>query len=206
MHAEWGRDVQFVNILIRQGHPGPRVPPYRTFDQKRRDAIAHQREDGIPWPVLTDDLDGSTHRAYGMLADPTYLVAIDGRVSFYNTITHAPTLHRALGMLREQKWRGVAGAGYDRRPHLLSTLIAGWPALRRGLPQSIVDLETSAPGSAVAPFILYPLRDLLAPVALRSRPLSPIARATLVIGAVAALMMVTRRQPLTLNRSSSYEL
>jgi len=69
-----------------------------------------------------------------------------------------------------------------------------------------VDLETSAPGSAVAPFILYPLRDLLAPVALRSRPLSPIARATLVIGAVAALMMVTRRQPLTLNRSSSYEL
>jgi len=37
----------------------------------------------------------------------------------------------------------------------------------------------------------YQFRDLLAPVALRSRPLSPIARATLVIGAVAALTMCT---------------
>jgi hypothetical protein len=186
LHQRWGQDVEFVTIVIRQGHPGPAVPPYRSYEDKERDARAHQREDRIPWTVLVDTLDGSAHRAYGMLADPTFLLDRDGRVAFYNTITHAPTLHTAITELMDLGGLGVTDRGFDRRVHALPIIAAGWPAIRRGLPQSAVDLELAMPGSAAAPLIGYQLRGALAPIALRAEPLPPSAR-WLALAAVAAL-------------------
>ena len=68
-------------MLVRQAHPGPRVPPYRSLEQKLQDAHSYQRDEGIPWPVLVDDLAGTVHQVYGRLADPTYLIDADGRVA-----------------------------------------------------------------------------------------------------------------------------
>ena len=60
--------------MVRQAHPGPEFPPYERFEQKARDARTYREEDGIPWPVLVDGLEGTVHRAYGGLSDPTYLI------------------------------------------------------------------------------------------------------------------------------------
>ena len=153
--------------MIRQGHPGPQAREYSSYEQKRSDAQAHQAEDGIPWTVLVDDVQGSVHRAYGMLADPTFLLDRDGRVAFYNAVTHAPTLDVAIEQLMELGGLGVAGSGYDRRVHALPVIAGGWPGLRRGLPQSAIDLELAMPGGALVPFLGYQLRGVLAPVAQR---------------------------------------
>lgn len=100
-----------MDVVIRQAHPGPDVPAYQNFEQKMQDAERYQREDGIAWTVLVDDLEGTTHQVYGGLADPTYLIGTDGRIAFYNMWTHAPTLHEALEELLKQGWRGaVKGA------------------------------------------------------------------------------------------------
>jgi hypothetical protein len=179
--------VAFATILVRQGHPGPDAGPYRTLAQKERDARRHQREDAVPWPVLVDDLEGQVHRAYGMLADPTFLVDREGRIAFYNAVTHAPTLHRALEQLFLQDGRGVVLDGADRRPHLLAPIVGGWPALARGLPQSAIDLETALPSSALLPFLGHQLRGILTPVALGARPLSRGTRATLAVAALAGM-------------------
>ncbi len=145
---------------------------------------------------MSDDLEGSVHRRYGMLADPTYLIDADGRVSFYNAMTHAPTLHRAIAQLLRLGGVGVAASGYDRRPHILPVLAAGWPALRRGLPQSAVDLETAMPTTSVLPYLGYQMRELLAPVALRGAPLPAAARIALGVGAgmLAASALSARRR------------
>jgi hypothetical protein len=191
--AHFGERVRLVEILVRQGHPGPDAPPYDTFEQKLADAYRYKEADGIPWTVLVDDLQGSVHQAYGSLADPTYLIDNAGRVAYYNAWTHAPTLFRAVEALLARDGRGVVLGGVDRAPHLGATLTGGWPALRRGLPQSVVDLETSVPGSGVGPWLGYKLKPLLAPLTLRERPLPAPARVAL--GAVAAtgLLLAVRR-------------
>jgi hypothetical protein len=186
--------VEFVDVVARQAHPGPDVPPYSSIEQKRRDAITYKTEEHLPWRVLIDRLDGEVHRRYGSLPDPSYLIDREGRVAFYDTFTHAPTLHRALEALRDQHWRGVALGGHDRRPHLFATVAAGWPALRRGLPQSAVDLETAAPGASLLPFLGYQARGFLSPLALRDTPLPRAARIGLSLAVIAgAAALATRR-------------
>jgi hypothetical protein len=156
------------------------------------DGEKFKREENVPYPVIVDDLEGTTHQVYGGLADPTYLIDSDGRVSFYNMWTHAPTLHEAIKELLDQNGRGVIKGGTDRVPHLLSTIADGWKGLRRGFPQSAVELELSAPGMASGPWLGYQLRPLLAPVALRGEPLPTAAKIGLAFGAVALLALGAR--------------
>jgi len=191
--AHFGDRVRLVEVIVRQGHPGPEVPCYESFEQKLRDGYRYKELEDIPWTVVVDDLQGTVHQAYGSLADPTYLIDNDGRVVYYNIWTHVPTLFRAVGALLAQQGRGVVLGGVDRKPHFGATLTNGWPALRRGLPQSAVDLETAVPLSAVAPWLGYQLRPLLAPLTLRERPLPPMAKAALGAAAAAAIIFGVRR-------------
>lgn len=181
---------------MRQAHPGPAVPPYRTFTQKLQDAEAYQRAEVIPWEVLVDDLPGTTHQVYGGLSDPIYLIDSDGRVAFYNMFANAPAVHQALTELFAQGGRGVVHGGVDRFPHLGAALTNGWPALRRGLPQSVLDLMVATPGSPLPVWLGWQMRPLLAPLTLRSHPLPPpVTGALMALPALlAGLLLLLRRQ------------
>jgi hypothetical protein len=176
--------VSFVDVVIRQAHPGPGVPTYQSFEQKWHDARRYQLEEGVPWTVLIDDLEGTIHRSYGGLADPTYLLDAEGYVAYYNMWTHVPILHRAIAMLLGQGGRGVVMKGIDSRPHFLASITDGWRALRRGLPQSFIDLESSAPTLASGTWVGHRLRPLLAPLALRTKPLPGPIRVGFGVGVV----------------------
>ena len=185
--------MQFVEIVVRQAHPGPGEPPYASLEQKLRDAERYVREEQIPWPVVADDLEGSVHQVYGGLSDPTYLVDADGRVAFYDMWTHAPTLHRAIEALVAQGGRGVVLEGVHKQPHFLPAMVHGWRGLRKGLGQSLSDMELALPGSGVGTWLGYQLRWLLAPVALRAEPLPPQARVVLQVGGLAAFALIARQ-------------
>jgi hypothetical protein len=174
--------VHFVDVVIRQAHPGRDVPAYQNFEQKWHDAWRYQEEESIPWTVLIDNLEGTTHQIYGGLADPTYLIDSEGYVAFYNMWTHVPTLHRAIATLLKQDGRGVVMGGVDSTPHLLPSIADGWRGLRRGLPQSFIDLETAAPTLASGTWLGHWLRPLLAPLALRAKPLPWPVRLSLAFG------------------------
>ncbi len=181
-----------MDVLIRQAHPGPGVRPYRSFDEKLEDAQRYKTDEEIPWPVLVEDLPGTVHQAYGGLADPTYLIDADGRVAYYTMWTHVPNLNAAIEALQQQGGRGVVNGGIDHVMHLLPSMTDGWKGIRRGLPQSYIDLETAAPGMASGIWLGYQLRPLLAPVTLRSEPLSPAVRGALTLSAVAAAVFAIR--------------
>lgn len=132
------------------------------------------------------------HQTYGGLADPSYLIGVDGRVAYYELWTHAPTLHRKMAALAAQDGRGIVGDGVDYVPHLLAALTDGWPALRKGLPQSVIDLELAAPGSAALTWLGHQLRPLLGPLTLRAEPLPRAVRIALAgVAGVAGVAVIT---------------
>ena len=182
---------------MRQAHPGPGVEPHSIAAQKHRDAHAYVREHAVPWPVLVDELDGTVHRQYALLPDPSFLIGADGRIAFIDYWTHAPTLHRAIERLFEMGGNGVVGESRTMRP--LATITDGWPALRRGLPQSFLELETAGPGFASSVWLGYLLRGVLAPLARRGTPLPVHQMVALAAAAVAlglgAAALARRRAP-----------
>ena len=197
LHGRWGARVHFVDVLVRQAHPGPGVETYHSPDAKLVDARAYMSAENIPWPVLVDDLQGRVHQVYGGLADPTYLIGVDGRVAFYLHWTHAPTLDAALEELEAAGGSGIVRGGFDRTPHLTAAFTDGWRGLRRGTPQSVIDMETSLPSSAAGLWLGYRLRPLLAPLTLRAERLPAPARLTVygaLLGAGVAMAAVSMRR------------
>jgi hypothetical protein len=73
----------------------------------------------------------------------------------------------------------------------------GWKGLRRGWPQSFVDMETATPGVATSTWLGYQLRPLLAPLTLRAEPLPAPVRIGLAVGAAAALFLWIGRRRAT---------
>jgi len=197
LHRLYGEQVRFLEVLVRQAHPGERHGAYRSNEQKRHDARSYQREEQIPWPVLIDELACTVQRAYGGLAAAVYLIDTRGSIAFCGTWGQAPALRYALDDLLARDGAGTpAGRGTDRRPHLFAAIVAGRGGPARGGRQALIDLELGFPGANILMIVGTVLRPLLAPLALRTTPILPKARAVLLtglIGACATVCLGTRR-------------
>ncbi len=188
--------MQFIDVVVRQAHPGPEVLPYRTYEDKLEDARFYKGCLEVPWLALADDIMGTVHQVYGGLSDPAYLIGRDGRVSHYNIWTNVPTLHASMQELELKDWVGTVRGGSSTLPQVLAAATFGWPALRRGLPDSYIDLETAFPGLATIAWLGYRLRALMSPLASRSQPLPPPLRLGLLATVLAsALALLVSRVP-----------
>lgn len=192
LHERWRNHVHFVDVLIRQAHPGPGVRPYTTFDDKMQDAQRYKEDESVPWPVLVDSLEGAVHQVYGGLADPTYLIDADGRVAYYYMWTHAPNLNEAIAALRKQRDRGVVNGGIDHVVHMLPSITDGWRGIRRGFPRSYLDLELAVPGLGASLWLGHRFRPLLAPITLRANHFGPIGRGLVGLGAATIGVLTAR--------------
>jgi hypothetical protein len=191
LYGEW---VQFVEVVVRQAHPGERHGAYRLYAEKVDDACAYAHEERIPWLVLIDDLAGTVQRRYGGLAAAVYLIDGRGRVAFCGTWGQAPALRQAVDDLLSGD--GHAGRGSDRRPHLAAAIVAGQRGPARGGRQALIDLELGFPGAMLLMTVGRVARPVLAPLALRTTPLSEAERGALLaglVGAGAAISLGLRR-------------
>lgn len=180
--------MHFVDVAIRQAHPGERRGTYRSYEEKLEGAREGKREEGTPWTVLVDDYAGTWHRAYGSeMTDPVFLIGSDGRVSFYLMWAHAPTMKRAIDELLERGGRGTVAGGIDRMPHLFASFVDGYHGLTRGGKRAVREYNTGAFGAGVLTFLGGKARPVLAPLALRAEPLPASTRLALLLGGLAAI-------------------
>jgi hypothetical protein len=195
LYAWYGDRVQFLDILVRQAHPGEERPAYETYDQKLADARDYQHLEGIAWPVLVDNLAATVHRAYGGMSDPVYLIDRNGHIAFYQMWAHGPTLKRALDELLAQGGQGppVAG-GIDRTPHMTAAFIEGWRTMSRGGQQAVQDLQQAFPGAATLVSLGYAARPVLRPLLVRASPLPLPARLILWSSLALPAVLVIRRR------------
>ncbi len=160
-------------------------------------ARAYKRDEGIPWPVLVDDLAGTVHAMYGSMSDPVYLVDANGRVSFYGMWTDPTTLRRAIDELLAQGGRGVVAGGIDRMPHIGASFVDGWRGVSRGGIGAVLDYELGVPGSGTLTLLGNLGKPILRPLALRTTPLPATAKlglgAGMAVGVVWALRWLRNR-------------
>ena len=194
----YGDRVQFVEVLVRQAHPGERHGAYRSDQDKLDDARLLELEEHLPGPVLIDDLAGTVQLAYGGLAAAVYLIDSRGTIVFCGTWGHSPALRQAIDeMLADDTLGSTVGKPVDRRPHLAAAIVAGQRGPIRGGRQSLIDLELGFPGAMALMLVGRVARPVLAPLALRTTPVPNAVRAGLLAGLVvagAAVGVLARRR------------
>jgi len=180
--------------MVRQAHPGERRGPYHSFEQKLADAREFQRDEGIDWPVLADDLEATVHRAYGGMSDPVYLIDAAGRVAFYGMWIDGPRLKQAIDELLARGGEGQVAGGVDRRPHLAAALVEGWRTMSRGGRQAVREMAVAWPPVTLLLLLGNLGRPLLRPLLVRSTPLPLTARLALVGGVAVVGGIAIRRR------------
>ena len=183
LHQLYCDRVQVIEVVVRQAHPGELHGEYASYEEKLQDGRDYKSEEGVPWPVLVDDLAGTVQGAYGGLAAAAYLIDSRGSVAFCGTWGQSPALREAIDDLLTRGGVGTpAGKGTDRRPHLGAAIVAGQGGPLRGGRHALIDLELGFPGAAVLMTGGRVARPLLAPLVLRTTPLPARARALLLAG------------------------
>ncbi len=81
LHAWYGDQVQFLDVILRQAHAGEKRGRYLDHKDKIRSAQEYKQLEDIAWPVLIDDYQGTVHRQYSQeMADPSFLIDAEGRI------------------------------------------------------------------------------------------------------------------------------
>ena len=89
-------DLKFAFVYVREAHPGKNIPQAQTLEEKREYARMLQEANGVSWPVLVDDLDGTLHRALDGNPNSIHVVGADGRILFRALFLEDPATHEAL--------------------------------------------------------------------------------------------------------------
>jgi len=82
LHAELGDEIDFVMINTREAHPGENFTQPATPDEKLDHARALKQLYDLPWSVVTDDIEGSLHRALDPKPNSAFIVDSSGIIVF----------------------------------------------------------------------------------------------------------------------------
>jgi hypothetical protein len=192
LHREWGDEVAFVTVYVREAHPGDRVPQPRTAEWKARHARMLADRDGLPWTVAVDDLEGSFHRAMGGNSNAAYLMDPSGNVAFRTLWSND---ERVLGEALGAVARGAPAHPFERARRLVP-LALGLSrvdeVVRAAGPEALGDLRREAPGVFLA-----------AQLAWAWRALTPVGRLALVSATAAAALSAWQGSRLALRAARS---
>ena len=131
------RGVTSVFLYTREAHPGERYRHHTSMDVKRANARAFRAHSAVRRRILLDDLEGTAHRAYGILPNMTYIVG-RGMVLYRAAWTEVGDVEDALRQSLERLAR--------RRPDALTSFYSERLAWRGQDPDAFrAGLERAGP-------------------------------------------------------------
>ena len=105
-----GRDIALLFVYTREIHPGEYFAPHRTMEQKLDQAKRMAEYAKISFPVAADDLEGTTHLAYGGLPSMACVVRRDGILVYRGSWTEAGMLQDVFeNLLLGDRSEGAGG-------------------------------------------------------------------------------------------------
>ncbi len=175
LYHQFGDDVQFITLYVREAHPGDRYPQPGNFREKIVNARVYKERDRIPWPVAVDDIEGTLHRNLEQKANAVYIIDVDGNVAFRALWSNDyDTLYDALVRLQSVRRGAIGQSEKDVVPMMRGT-------------GELYDTLRFAGGYARRDVLreLPPLYGI-ARLAALFRPLSPLARTVVAMAGIGA--------------------
>ncbi|MFP4600979.1 MAG: TlpA family protein disulfide reductase [Persicimonas sp.] len=164
LHREFGDQVAFVTLYVREAHPGDAIPQAKTLDDKLAYARAYKERDGIHWKVAVDDVEGTLHRKLDPKPNSTYIMSEDGTVAYRSLWSNDErALRKGLRGIVEGK--RVIGETESHAVPMVSGMGKMYEMLEMSGPTAKKDLMNQAPP-------MYAMARL----ASMFRPLSPLGR------------------------------
>jgi hypothetical protein len=150
-------------VYTREAHPGEHVGHHRSLEEKIERAGTMIERHHIERAMLVDDLEGTVHRAYGLLPNMTYVLSRSGTVLYRANWTDARSIGRVLEDLtyeREQQGLGNRLAPFyaeswpqrvnERAPFMEGLLEAGGPRAVEEFIAAITHTQGEAMGRPLA--------------------------------------------------------
>jgi len=82
LHAEFGDQVDFVLLAVREAHPGAHFPQPGTDEEKLGHARSLQERYDVSFPIAVDTLDGDLHQRLDAKPNAAFLLDVTGEVVF----------------------------------------------------------------------------------------------------------------------------
>ena len=82
LYDDYGSDVEFLIVYIREAHPNNQYPQPATYDQRLGIAKTMCSELEISIPTLIDGIDNKVGSAYSGFPDRIYFVGRDGKIAY----------------------------------------------------------------------------------------------------------------------------
>ena len=125
-------DIVHLLLYTREAHPGGKLPPFQSFEQKRQRAKRLQREESEPRRILIDNMAGDIHRAYGGMPNSSTLIDASGNIAFFAQWNDPAAMARAIDRVKTGQATADIAAVYHRPkpPTAIRTFRrAGWISL-----------------------------------------------------------------------------
>ncbi len=90
--------VEFCYVYTREAHPGRKIGPHASLEEKRANASTLKRLEGITFPMVIDDLDGRIQLSYvdPQFNNPVFLINRAGVVTYKSAWLDASELPQVL--------------------------------------------------------------------------------------------------------------
>lgn len=98
------KDVEFFVVYSREPHAGERkyfrkYSQHSSYEQKLNYARELVQEFEMKVPVLVDDLQEKTSKAFGWMPNMVYVIDKDGKIAYKASWTEKPRLDKVLDTL-----------------------------------------------------------------------------------------------------------
>jgi peroxiredoxin len=153
LYEEFGDEVQFLFVYVREAHPGDDLPAHESMTDKLQAAELLRDEEELEIPILLDDLSGKVHKKYGGMPNPTFLIDRSGRIAFRSLSSRYESLREAIAELldvqdSQDKDHAIVNDGEDSAMPPMKMFLHAHRALERGGSDAISNFreEMGLPG------------------------------------------------------------
>lgn len=134
------KDITFLLLYVREAHPGEKIPPHSSFENKLKYAQRFQEEEHDNRLILVDDIEGTVHKQYGLFPNFTYIIDKEGNVAFRTPWNVPERLDEILNAIQEGKQQR-----FPEKYYLPPYRNVGFRALPRAGWRAILDVIINIP-------------------------------------------------------------
>ncbi len=89
-------DVEWLVVYVREAHPGTRIKPPESIDEKIKMAQRTKSDYGEERKIVVDSVDGGWHHDWGLLPNMIYVVNPEGQVIYRADWSFAKNVDKVL--------------------------------------------------------------------------------------------------------------